>query len=568
MNPNSTYWREVGRLFQGHLNKIPYRSTLFRLAVSCSLLASLFIAFELRTTGMSPVAQGLLYQVDYDEGVNVTGAQLLLQGFMPYRDFIFVHPPLGLMIFAGVLKIHFVPWGDAEAFVITRYAAIAFGLITIIGVFAVGRVMGGSLSGLVSAALLAIDGLAIEVDRRAMFEAPANSLSVLAVLGYLMALKRNKSRRWWLLGAGAVGACAALVKSVDALSLLSILIYAFARLLAVLISRLRGGSSDTVSEALKERFSELVTLLVGAAITLILIAGYFAVTTPVEFLRQVYIFQLFRPADGTAPDARLAEVAGNNSVHLTIFVALFGLGIVLARGFIQGRWGQWGLVSIWAGSILGLLLASQTFFPHYYVQLAVPLALLAGACVSSAPHGADRSVGKAAASRTRAYVVLALQLGGVAFFLLTNTSAAFKQYDLDEAISTFQSPNLRDVSRFLLTHSAPTAKVMAFEPAYTLVSSREPPRTAGGRFMIDSYGYMQYVNMGLENDWFPESTQLALMDALRGQDAQDVITEIAGRADYIIIEQRARWQLTPETLSEITHGRHVVYRSRGVAIYS
>ena len=38
------------------------------------------------------------YPMDYDEGVYSSAAPLLLRGDLPYRDFIFVHPPGSLLL--------------------------------------------------------------------------------------------------------------------------------------------------------------------------------------------------------------------------------------------------------------------------------------------------------------------------------------------------------------------------------------------------------------------------------------------------------------------------------------
>ena len=137
---------------------------------------------------------------------------------------------------------------------------------------------------------------------------------------------------------------------------------------------------------------ELVLLLAGALTATALTAGYFLMTSPVQFIRQVYIFQLFRPVDGTSGVVpRVAEVLGYAGSHLTIYVALAGLGIWLLRGVVQRDWGQWSLIVVWGLAVVLLIIASRTFYPHYVVQLAVPLSLLAGAVVSQRRSGTAAS---------------------------------------------------------------------------------------------------------------------------------------------------------------------------------
>ena len=43
------------------------------------------------------------YPVDYDEGVYFSASALLFRGELPYRDFVFVHPPGALLLWAPAL---------------------------------------------------------------------------------------------------------------------------------------------------------------------------------------------------------------------------------------------------------------------------------------------------------------------------------------------------------------------------------------------------------------------------------------------------------------------------------
>jgi hypothetical protein len=399
-------------------------------AVAAGLLVILGVGFQLRAEGMYPVTQGLLYDTNYDEGVFTAAGQLLLQGYLPYRDYLFVHPPLAVMIMAGVLMTHFVPWGDATSFVYERYAEIACGLLVILGVFAVGRKLGGGLAGLAAAGLLAVDGLVIQIDRRAMLEPYVNAFSVLTLLCYLIALPRERSRIGWLLAAGALGACAALVKATGTVILATILLYAGGRLMAALVHTRPPGPPASGENPVKARLLELAAIMAGAAAVWIPLVGYFMVVAPVSFVRQVYLFQLFRAADGPATAVeRFSQILGYDASHLTLYISDAGLAILVLRGLLRGNWGKWGLILIWAAGILAVLAFSRSYYPHYYVQLAVPLCVLAGGLVSRESMKAGPATDGTIPARGTYRIVSIAQIALCAFVVVTNWGAAQTQYE-------------------------------------------------------------------------------------------------------------------------------------------
>jgi hypothetical protein len=256
-------------------------------AVVTGLLVLLCAAVDLRTRGMLPPDRAVSYQWDYDEGVHLQAAQLMLQGSVPYRDFLYLQPPFSLVLFGAVLKLHWVPWGDAVAFAFERYAAIGLGLLTVIGVFAAASRLGGWLSGLLSAGLLALDATVIQTDRQAMLEPYANALSIIAILLCLVAFGRGRTRRLWFGVAGAVGALAGLTKTSAAVVLAAILIYLFGRLLVTAAAKRFWGQVAPLSDSWRIRFGDFVAALGGAVIVAAGVTGYFIATCPAEFTRQV-----------------------------------------------------------------------------------------------------------------------------------------------------------------------------------------------------------------------------------------------------------------------------------------
>ena len=75
---------------------------------------------------------------DYDEGVYFAGAQALIAGRFPYRDFVLLHPPGILLVltpFAALARV----LSDHVAFEIARLAFMALGSLNAVLTAAVAR---------------------------------------------------------------------------------------------------------------------------------------------------------------------------------------------------------------------------------------------------------------------------------------------------------------------------------------------------------------------------------------------------------------------------------------------
>src|SRR4051812_24202853 len=64
--------------------------------------------------------------VDYDEGVYFSASALLLQGVLPYRDFVFVHPP-GLLVALAPVSAWARTVDPGTLFAIARWVGAAVG---------------------------------------------------------------------------------------------------------------------------------------------------------------------------------------------------------------------------------------------------------------------------------------------------------------------------------------------------------------------------------------------------------------------------------------------------------
>jgi 4-amino-4-deoxy-L-arabinose transferase-like glycosyltransferase len=555
----------------------------------------LYFAFVLRAQQMYPLDEAVQFQFDYGEGVYITSAQMMLQGWQPYRDFLFVQPPGALVLVSAILQLHFIPWGDPASFILVRYASITAGWLSTIVVYGIARRIAGNTAALLTLGLIATDALIVINDRRAMLEPYANLFSALAILCYLIALDKNQNRTlqngyrvmlsdakhrvchiarpfaWlrmtmpknaicdrtrycWLIGAGIFGAFAMLIKTLSAFALIAILGHALAR---IVIGLIRPSAANV---AWRKPGTDLALICIGAISTLILVSGYFIAASPESFFSQVYLFQLLRPRDLDNRWDQWMQIVNAPDSHFTIVVFIAGLATVLVYGSLRGNLRAWALILAW---MLGLFIAlafTRTFSTHYYNQAALPIAVIAGGLLQRANPVSPQH-------RWRKYLALIVQGGAIAFILLTQLDGAHRQVLQAQMIAGQQSRGLRDAARFLAANSPAQARVFTMEPIFAFVATRPLAGLDTRTAVIDSYGFLIYTNLGLAQDHPVSSSDQPLLEVMHQDEGQQKMIELARAADYLIIEHRARWQLTQASLISLTAERPQIYQRDGIRIY-
>ncbi len=514
------------------------------------LVLILLLALGCRLYRLIPLETGLLYAQDADEGVYATTAQLALQGYLPYRDFFTPLPPVAIYLFAIVLRVFYHPWGNPTGLMALRYASVAAGLITVLLTYLTGKMIGGRWSGLLAAAIVAFDGIVIAQDRRAMLEAPVNMFSLLAILCYLQAMRRDQARyeplegkvRLWALGSGSFCALALLTKGTAIVPPLVIAA-------AILVRR---------------RWRLGLWFVIALAGTYVLGALAFLRACPDQYIKQMYLFHLLRPWDGTVhPLARLSEIWTYPWSWTTVRFALGGTLLAVLMGRKLRHRTLFRLVLAWAAVMLLLLLGSRTYWATYFSQLAVPLSVLGGLLWSdeldhTAPSLLDRL--RLAPSRYRL-----LQLGAVAALLLAGRSHVALQYSATRAALEQIKPAYVEISSHINQHVPPGAPILVFETNYTFLSSHPPAGGREGSFFIDSYGEMLYRNLGIPEQsigsllraW-PRQERQGSREVFQRQPAQSHLLTVFSRARYAVLDGRALKQLTGDTSAHIRNRSSVL----------
>jgi len=374
--------------------------------------------------------------------------------------------------------------------------------------------------------------MVISTDRLAMLEPPLNLFSLLALWVYLRTFDRLPEERAAGRGAAWAGALAAVVSLVKTQGLVVIL------------------ALVTVS-LLRRRWREIGFMLLGFALAWLACSAYFLVQCPDQMIKQVYFFQFLRPPDGVVHRlTRLYDMWHYESAWLALRMGMVGGLYIAVLTLVHREVRAWWAVLAWAGYSMFLILANGSYYPQYYVQLAVPLCILGGSLLNSRvpvlPPRCQfmRAIG--------AVVLIVMLWVGLANGQLR------RQTDNILGTLTATDSTYTDVANYIRDHSAPDACVLVFEPNYVFLASRAPSGAATGRFLLDSYGEMLYVNLGIaERPWYELLRALvtgkksSLQSTFWAQPAQEQVLAAFERADYVVIDGRARYQLQPQTLATI-----------------
>ncbi len=438
--------------------------------------------------------------VDYDEGVYSSATQLLLRGVLPYRDFVFVHPP-GLLYFLSSTAL-LPELGPSQIFAVSRWVAVAVGGVNACLVGHLAWRWRGPVAGLMAAALYATYPEVAGVEHGPFLEPVLN----LACLGAAALWLRQPSRAvaW---GAGALLGYAVSVKVMGG---------AFA--LAALAATPR------------EQWRRWGLHLVGAGV---LAAALFvlplALAAPGAFLEQVLAFHVRRPPDGLMDRwPRVQEMVISTHAVTGLF-ALLGC-VVAARAFFQERVARLALTGF--GLVAASFLATSTYWNQYNAFLAPWQALLAGA-------GAAALFAWVGRLGVKAQWVFGVALAAAVFPSLRFSVLAARTHE--EALEKLRGAVAR--------HVPPQACLFAFEPAWTLAVGRLPPYGPGLVSVVDSYAAMLLAASPPGQPRAVDATS-----AFASPLARAPVEPLLQRCDALVVGGRGRWQLGAQGLAELAAG--------------
>ena len=546
-----------------------------------ALLIALALGAYGRLALLVPQARGLIERPYDDEGVYAGASQMMLQGILPYRDFFFAHPPLAALVYTPALAYHFTPWGSVTSFMIARYLSVAYSLGALLAMFAAGWIIGAGgarqgparwrplLFGTTAAAIWALDGRAIEINQKIMLDQPMILASMLALVCYLLAVRRMEEagrRQWLLLAAGALAAVSMFTK-----------IQGMACIAALgldLLSRMRLRRPAGAPGA---RPADVWALGGGFAAVTLLAVGPFLLQAPSQFIRMVGFFQVLRPSDGLVlPPARIADLTSRLVNGPTVYLAALGFAVLTwwAARVVTGRAAAeesgalalWRPVVLWSFLSVLLFTYSRSFYNHYYVQLAAPLCLLGAAVwlplLRPAPFGvlftdsAGRQAGLKPAPTAQNDRGRLLAVAAYALLLLPALALALPAW---QGFTTpAPDPIFATVARYANDAVPPGAAVLATDEQFDFLASRPPSHTSTG-YLIDSYGHLIFLGLGLDTRSWDDLIQAALHgthsdDPYRvmwAPRAQADFLERAQQAALVVLHERGFPRLRADTLAAV-----------------
>jgi hypothetical protein len=331
---------------------------------------------------------------------------------------------------------------------------------------------------------------------------------------------------------------------------------------------------------------QLFSLLGGVLAAALLCAGPFLVVAPSEFTREVLFFQMLRPSDGVIDvPARIADLSATFANPLTLIFAALGFAAVSfligGAAFNQvihitlpvSRLASWRPVALWAFFSLLLFTYSRSFYSHYYIQLAAPLCLMgAGASfLAVRPEGRRQKAEGASSSTAFCLLPSALRVLAVLVALAVLPLAAV---EWNEVNTRHEDRIFEIVGRYVNDAVQPGTPVLTTDEQFNFLAARPPSHTATG-YLIDSYGHMIYLGLGLgTRDW--GGLLGASLRGEHGNDAYAIMQEPAPQADFlnrafsvplVVLHQKGLARLTPATVAAIEARSQVADRQARYTIY-
>jgi hypothetical protein len=447
-------------------------------------------ALALRVAPLVRAGGPLAWVVDYDESVYFAASALLFKGVLPYRDFVFVHPP-GVVYFAGL-----VSWiaDPARGFAAVRILAAVTGAVT---TYLAGRVAlraAGPAAAVAAAALYATYPDAVGAERGAFLEMVLNVTCL--GMAYVWLRRRDEASTKTPFAAGLLCGCACAVKVFGGMWFLAAL-----------------------ASAPKGRFRRDVPPFIGGGLLagLVLLAPL-ALRAPHAFIEDTLLFHAWRPPDGIVSRAtRVPEILGGGHVVAT-FLAIVALLLIVpntARGRVTSEERFFSVAMLLT---VVLFFASSSYWNQYNAHLAASECVLAGIGAGALLRRVNRPAAMA--------IALLLAIPSLRVSLLASRAGGPSLTSYGAAIREIVP---RDASLFTL------------EPQWAMAAGHLPPHDRKAPVIVDSYGAMllDAVRGGVK---FPDTGA-----AFQSPRAQTAVLARISASRFLILGWRGDWQLNAQS---------------------
>jgi 4-amino-4-deoxy-L-arabinose transferase-like glycosyltransferase len=443
------------------------------------------------------------YPVDYDEGVYFASAALLLKGVLPYRDFVFAHPP-GVLYFLSPVAWLGAVRDPAFGFAAARWLAALVGCANILLLGRLAMRWAGPVAAIIAAAVYATHPEAVPIERGPFLE-PVLNLCCLALAFTWLGGKDEDRRGWRVLAAGTLCGFAVSVKLLGGLWLVACL----------------------ASLPRQRSHRDWILFAAAAAATWFALAAPLALASPAGFFRQVVWFHAHRPPDGDLGTlVRLGAIFWQQGLILESSLFLCGLALALVRARDQSQRTERFFATAFL-VILAVFVFSPTYWSQYNAHLALPESALAGYGAASLWAWAWRARAKLRWIAVSALLV-AVPAWGARRAILTGRG---------------RSPEQVALAQFVRRNVPPSAPLFAFEPAWALAAGRLPDNGPETLRVVDSYATM-LLDASRAGRRFTSTAE-----AFRDPASQVSIRRALAESRFVIVGDRGTSQMSPETLA-------------------
>jgi alpha-1,2-mannosyltransferase len=427
---------------------------LERWGFALGLAGAFLLAFVVRLTGI--LRGGGLYGLgNYDDGVHFGAALGLVNGLLPYRDFLLLHPPAVVLALAPFAALSWVI-GEPHAMAVARLAWMAVGALNTVLCALVIRPL-GRIPALVTALFYALCIGAVYVEHTTLHEPLATTMLLLAlVITRILGSGELIDHRHYVLAGLLLGVSPA-VKIWGAV------------VVVVVVGCL----------AARRGWRPAATVLGAAAASCAVLCLPFFLAAPGRMWQMVVTAQVGRRRVAESPIKRLDDILGSREwetaralVHSVFFGAmLFAVTAALVICLIRAELRVLAALLISHGV---LVMTTPMWFLHYAGMSAAPIALALGGALSAVlSWGGSRRWWLPLVSGTAAGAVLVLAIP------MTRVDLGGRPFPAQAL-----AERLRDHPG-CLTHDYPMALIQMD------LLQRDIDR--GCRFVVDLGGYSYYL---------------------------------------------------------------------------
>jgi len=409
------------------------------------------------------------FRWDYDEGVHMMQARLMLMGYPLYAETFSGQPPLLISSLAGAFALL------GPSVQVGRALMVAYATLGLLSLALIARELHGWAAAIGTVMLLGIAPDLFLYSRVSMGDIPSSSMTALSVLCALRYW--GSGRRGWVGAAGLALGAGFLLKfgAVFAVPLIAV----------VIVLRNADGLSlkEFIAKAERKRWFKIGLNLVwlGGAFALPLFLCLLAFDVPAMY-NQLFVFHWrARAVFGLDRMANLGQI-GEYLLKNGGLSALAGFGCISL--FLTRRVGRGFLIAVWFFLIAAVLINHAPLWPHLLVMLLFPLALGGGVTIGEL---VQYTKGKRTWSWQRVGLLL-IGLGALAFYLVGLPSIVDTN---GHRLMAYKTEVGLAATGFVASVTDPEGWVITDEPLVPFYAGRKvPPYLSDVSYVRTQTGYL------------------------------------------------------------------------------